>query len=115
MLKSKYGRNGVGLAAVLAVALIGAMTVGLWAGTVGPASTDAELVEPAAIDLGPGVFLGDPVADVDPAAAVNASAPCPCDGTPCPCPPCAHRVLINNDCNACCWTCGVGEPFCWAG
>ena len=105
MLMRKYGRKAVGLAAVLAVTLIGATTVGLWAGVAGPASTDAELVEPAAMDLD---------ADVESAAALN-SARCQCWNPPCPCPPCQNRVLIDDDCDACCWTCDGGEPFCWGG
>ena len=106
MLMKKYGRRAVGLAAVLAIALIGAVTVGLWSGAVGPASTDAEVVEPAA------VLIGEAVSDVDSAAAVNA-ARCECYGHPtCNCPPCWPRTLIDDDCDACCWSCDGGEIFC---
>ena len=107
MLKSKFGRRAVGLGTVLGVTLIGATTLGLWASAAGPASTDAELVEPAAaVELD---------AEVDSAAGGEAMA-CPCSGTSCPCPPCQGRlVLVDNDCNACCWTCNDGEPFCWGG
>lgn len=107
MLMRRYGRRAVGLAAVLAIALIGAATVGLWSGAVGPASTDAEVVEPAA------VLIGEAVSDVDPAAAVNA-ARCECRHHPtCNCPPCpGDLVLIDDDCDACCWSCNGGEIFC---
>ena len=113
MFTGQYERKAVTLAGVLAVALIGTAAVGLWAGAVGPASTNAALVNPAAaIDLDAEACIGDPLEDVGPTTPLNAAACCP-NGCPCgPPPPCR---LVDNDCEQCCFVCPGGQPFCWAG
>lgn len=113
MLTGNYERKAVALAGVLAVALIGATAVGLWAGAAGAASTDAALVDPAAtIDLDAGVCIGDALEAVGPAIPQNAAACCP---NWCPCGPPPPCRLIDNDCEQCCFVCPGGEPFCWGG
>ncbi|MCH8148347.1 MAG: hypothetical protein IH987_10190 [Planctomycetes bacterium] len=111
MFMGKYARRAVALAGVLAVALIGVAAVGLWAGAVGPASTDAALVDPAAaMDHDAGVCFGDLLEDsgsaTPPDVGLNAH---PCHG--CTKPPCSHPVCVTGF-PACCWVCPGGEPFC---
>ena len=112
MFMGKYGRKAVALAGVLAVALIGATAVGLWAGGVDPASTDAALVNPAAaMDLDAGVCTGDLLED-------SGSATPPDEGrTHFPClgcirPPCTGQLVCVEGVPECCWTCNDGQPFC---
>ncbi len=72
MQMGKYSRRAVALAGVLAVTLIGTTVVGMWAGAVGPASTDAALVEPAVeMDHDAGVCIGDPMENVSQATTLN--------------------------------------------
>ena len=110
MLMGKCARRAVAVVGVLAVALVGATVVGLWAGTAGPASADAELLEPAAaMDDDAGVCLGDLSEDLDSAtpAAEGSFFTCPpeagCVNTLFGCPVVA--------CFPCCWDCG-GGAFC---
>ncbi len=103
MQMGKYSRKAVALAGVLAVTLIAATAVGLWAGAVGPASTDAALVDPAVeMDHDAGVCIGDPVEDLAPATQLQARCPCPLRMPGC----------IPDGC--CCWICN-GHTVCWAG
>ncbi|MCH8148348.1 MAG: hypothetical protein IH987_10195 [Planctomycetes bacterium] len=108
MLMGKYGRKAGALVGVLTVALIGVAAVGLWAGTAGPASTDAALVDPAAMDLDAGVCIGDLSEDLDSATSPDAGLnQHPCHG--CNTPP-GHCYCVSGF-PLCCWSCGA-EIFC---
>ena len=111
MFMGKYARKAVALAGVLAVALIGVATVGLWAGAAGPASTDAALVDPAAaMDLDAGVCTGDLLEDSGSATPPDAGRThSPCHG--CNRPTCSGLVCEDGF-PACCWSCNGGETFC---
>ena len=107
MLTSKYGRKAVALAGVLAVALIGVTAVGLWAGGVGPATTDATLVDPAvAVDLDAGVCIGDAQNDLGSVALPDdprAHDPCRCSYQP---PGC---TFLRCEAPCCYWECNGWE------
>ena len=109
MFMGKYARKAVALAGVLAVALIGATTVGLWAGAVGPASTSAALVDPAAaMDLDAGICIGDPVEALGSATPPDLGlALDPCLG----CGPVLGCRFVGCDAVCCFYTCG-GGPIC---
>ncbi len=112
MFMGKYARRAVALAGVLAVALIGVAAVGLWAGAVGPASTDAALVDPAAaMDLDAVVCFGDLLEDSGSATPPDAPRTHrPCHGC-FPRPTCSGLVC-EEAFPACCWSCNGGETFC---
>ena len=108
MFTGQYERKAVTLAGVLAVALIGVSAVGLWAGAVGPASTDAALVDPALVmDVDAGISIGDPLEDL--ASVTPPDAPnikecaniCSSPGQGC----------ARLSCEPCCWLCG-GHVIC---
>ncbi len=99
MQMGKNSRKAVALAGVLAVTLIGTTAVGLWAGAVGPASTDAALVEPAVeMDHDAGVCIGDPLEDFSQATPLNV------DSGP---------ASVECWWEPYCWVCSNGIRLCW--
>ncbi len=106
MLKGKNTRKAVALAGVLAVAVGGATAVGLWGGAVGPASTDAALVDSAAaMDLDAGVCIGELLEDFG-----LVTLPEPARGHRCGHPP-APWCINPSGPPDCCWTCN-GHVIC---
>ncbi len=107
MLMGKYSRKAVALAGVLAVTLIATTAVGLWAGAVGPASTDAALVDPAvAMDHDAGVFTGETSEGLGPATPLNVGSGPSMDHCP-PFPPGCRPT------SHCCCRARTGQEICW--
>ncbi len=108
MQMGKYSRKAVALAGVLAVTLIAAPAVEMWAGAFGPASTDAALVDPAvAMDHDAGVCIGDPVENSCPATSIDVGSGPSMMG--CPQPPAGCRFVSFVPC---CYRCPGGLIYC---